>query len=87
MRGLLELLLSPVDLVLVEGFKFYPHAKLEVYRAEIGKPLLARNDPHIIGIATDKPLPDIKLPQMALDDTSAIADFIIRHCAVAEIDA
>ncbi len=33
--------LSPVDLVIVEGFKRHPHPKLEVYRAVVGKPLLA----------------------------------------------
>ena len=33
--------LSPVDLVLVEGFKRETHPKLEVYRAAVGKPLLA----------------------------------------------
>jgi len=76
--------LTPVDLVLVEGFKFYPHSKLEVYRAEIGKPLLAPNDPHVVGIATDAPLPDIKLPQMPLGDARAIAEFIVRHSALAE---
>ena len=32
--------LSPVDLVLVEGYKREPHPKLEVYRAAVGKPLL-----------------------------------------------
>src|SRR6202162_3896727 len=36
--------LSPVDLVLVEGYKRAPHPKLEVYRASIGKPLLHHDD-------------------------------------------
>ena len=29
--------LSPVDLVLVEGFKSYPHPKLEVHRPALGR--------------------------------------------------
>src|SRR5437899_2961336 len=37
--GLEDLLprLSPVDLVLVEGFKRHPHPKLEVFRPVLGK--------------------------------------------------
>ena len=37
--------LSPVDLVLVEGYKREPHPKLEVYRAAVGKPLIQPDDP------------------------------------------
>ena len=37
--------MTPVDLVLVEGFKRFPHPKLEVHRRERGTPLLAREDP------------------------------------------
>ena len=44
--------LSPVDLVLVEGFKREAHPKLEVYRAAVGKPLLHPEDPHIVAIAS-----------------------------------
>ena len=45
--------MSPVDLVVVEGFKSEPHRKIEVYRAANGKPLLFPDDPAIAGIATD----------------------------------
>src|SRR5258708_30104944 len=31
--------LSPVDLVLIEGYKAAPHPKLEVYRGALGEPL------------------------------------------------
>ena len=42
--GLAELLrrLSPVDLVIVEGFKREAHPKIEVHRAANGKPFLFR---------------------------------------------
>src|SRR3954471_13437444 len=45
--SLAELLgrLSPVDLVLVEGFKAEAHRKIEVHRAANGKPLLFRDIP------------------------------------------
>src|SRR5438876_3913971 len=42
---------SPVDLVVVEGYKAERHPKLEVYRASNGKPLLHPEDPAIVAIA------------------------------------
>ena len=45
--------LSPVDLVIVEGFKAENHHKVEVHRSAIGKPLLHPNDPKIVAIASD----------------------------------
>src|SRR5437667_7995384 len=44
--------LSPVDLVLVEGFKREAHPKLEVYRASVGKPPLHPGDPNIVAVAS-----------------------------------
>lgn len=67
--------MAPVDLVLVEGFKHFPHPKLEVHRAIRATPLLASSDPSVRGIATDEPLAT-DLPQFALDDTAAIAGFV-----------
>jgi molybdopterin-guanine dinucleotide biosynthesis protein MobB len=75
--------MSPVDLLLVEGFKREPHEKLEVYRAANGKPLLHPADPRIVAVASDVPLPDIALPVLALDDVEAIADFIVARCGLA----
>jgi molybdopterin-guanine dinucleotide biosynthesis protein B len=74
--------LSPVDVVLVEGFKRDPLDKLEVYRASVGKPLLAADDPHIVAVASDAPIGGLKLPRLDIDDTDAIAAFILRHCGL-----
>ncbi|MFO1047216.1 MAG: molybdopterin-guanine dinucleotide biosynthesis protein B [Geminicoccaceae bacterium] len=73
--------MTPVDLVLVEGFKRFPHPKLEVHRRERGTPLLAAEDPSIVGVASDEPLPAIALPQFQLDDIAAIARFVVEHAA------
>jgi len=70
---------SPVDLVLVEGYKRASHPKLEVYRAAVGKPLLHVEDPAIVAIATDEPLPNAPIPVVDLDDTEAIIDILLRH--------
>jgi molybdopterin-guanine dinucleotide biosynthesis protein B len=69
---------SPCDLVLVEGYKFHPLPKLEVWRAANGKPLLHPDDPHIVAIATDEEV-DTALPQLNLDDPSAVAGFILQY--------
>ena len=50
--------LSPVDLVIVEGWKSRSFPKIEVYRQENGKPPLHPDDPYIVGVASDVPLPD-----------------------------
>ncbi|HEX9360629.1 MAG TPA: molybdopterin-guanine dinucleotide biosynthesis protein B [Bradyrhizobium sp.] len=64
--------MSPVDLVIVEGFKSEPHRKIEVHRAANGKPVLFPDDPGIVGIATDAEL-KTTLPVAHLDDIPAIA--------------
>src|SRR5260221_11264242 len=71
--------MSPVDLLLVEGFKDQPHAKLEVHRPALGKPLLCRGDPHIVAVASDTPITGVAVPVLALDDVAAIARFILAH--------
>lgn len=71
--------MSPVDLIIVEGFKSAPHAKLEVHRPALGKPLMCRDDPHIVAVASDAPLAGLALPVLPLDDTAAIARFILAH--------
>lgn len=70
--------MTPVDLVLVEGFKRFPHPKLEVHRRERGTPLLAREDPTIVALAADRRFDDLPLPQLDLDDIPGIMSFISR---------
>jgi len=71
--------MSPVDLLLVEGFKRHPHPKIEVYRPSLGKPLLHPEDPLVVAIASDEPLPGVTLPWLPLSDASAVATFILGH--------
>jgi molybdopterin-guanine dinucleotide biosynthesis adapter protein len=79
--GLDELLerITPVDLLLVEGFKRHPHPKIEVYRPALGKPVLHPEDRFVVAVASDEELPGLPLPWLPLGDAAAIADFIIRH--------
>ena len=69
---------NPVDLVLVEGYKRDTHAKIEAYRSVTGNPLIARDDATIRAVASDTAL-DISQPVFDLNDTAAIADFILKE--------
>ena len=71
--------MTPVDLILIEGFKNHPHNKLEVHRSSLGKPLLATNDENIVAIACDTHLTEIHLPVLHLDDIPRIAEFILGN--------
>jgi len=68
--------LSPVDLVIVEGFKRQSHPKLEVFRAAVGKPLLHPDDDCIVAVATDTPLPQAQVPVLMLDDIEGLANVL-----------
>jgi len=70
--------LRPVDLVLIEGYKRDAHPKVEAHRAQTGNPLIAPDDPSIRAIASDVLL-DSDRPVFDLDDTVAIADFILAQ--------
>jgi molybdopterin-guanine dinucleotide biosynthesis protein B len=80
--------MSPVDLVLVEGFKRDAFPKLEVHRAANGKPLIQPEDPYIAAIASDVALPAAKVPVIDLNDIEAVADFLVAKAVpVAEAAA
>jgi len=74
--------LGPVDLVLIEGYKRDTHAKIEAHRHETGQVLIARDDPTVVAVASDCALEDVTQPVFSLDDTTAIADFILTRMAV-----
>lgn len=74
--------MTPVDLLIIEGFKGHAHDKLEVHRASLGKPLLAVSDPRVVAVASDRPLGGLEVPVFDIDDASAIAGFIVAHCGL-----
>jgi molybdopterin-guanine dinucleotide biosynthesis protein B len=70
------------DIILVEGFKRESHPKLEVRRGEaLNQSPLAPSDPTILAVAADFEIEGCELPAFALDDTDAIADFILSRTA------
>jgi molybdopterin-guanine dinucleotide biosynthesis protein B len=72
--------MTPVDLVVVEGFKTALHAKIEVYRREVGKPPFHPENPSVAGIASDTPFPRAGRPVVDLADVDAVVDLMVA-CA------
>jgi molybdopterin-guanine dinucleotide biosynthesis protein B len=71
--------LAPSDIVLIEGYKREPVPKIEARRLEAAnRTPLAPTDPYICAIAADHAVDDAGIPVFDLDDTFAIADFILR---------
>ena len=75
--------LDPVDLVLIEGWKRDKHPKVEAWRTETGNQLIAPSDPTILAVASDTTL-ELDRPVFDLDDTAAVADFILEHLEMAK---
>ena len=75
--------MTPVDLLLIEGFKSHDYPKIEVHRPSLGKPLLAAHDDSVIAIATDDPgsgaITRLNIPVLNLGDADSIADFIVGY--------
>ena len=70
--------LSPVDLVLIEGYKRDRHPKIEAHRKETGQPLIAPEDETIVAVASDTSVA-IDRPVLDLNDTTSIVNFIAQH--------
>lgn len=70
--------LSPCDLLVVEGFKYAPIPKIEVWRATTGEGLLHPNDPNVVAVATDAAI-ETRLRRLELNDPDAVAAFVLDH--------
>jgi molybdopterin-guanine dinucleotide biosynthesis adapter protein len=69
--------MSPVDLVLIEGFKSALHTRIEVYRKEVGKPPFHPENPHVAGIISDTPFPQAGRPVVDIDDVEGAVELIL----------
>ena len=79
-----------VDWVLVEGFKSSNLLKVEVWRADAGKPARYPDDDFIAAIATDAPerLPESTLrPVLDLNDADAVAQWLVDNGERFDYDA
>jgi len=78
--------LSPNDLVLIEGYKRDGHLKIEANRAATGQPLIALEDDTIVAVASDHDPDGLILPKFDLDDTVAVADFVLQQVGLVETE-
>jgi len=69
-----------LDLVLVEGFKRDSFPKIELHRPSQGRPPLHPDDPDIIAVASDVPLPTGPgiPPLLNLNQPQEITDFVLQ---------
>jgi molybdopterin-guanine dinucleotide biosynthesis protein B len=75
--------LDELDIVLIEGYKHGNHPKLELRRAGVVAPELTGDGGNVVAIVCDAAIPDASVPVLPRNDIDAIADFILRHAALA----
>lgn len=78
-----------VDWVLVEGFKESNLLKVEIWRPDLGNPVLYPDDPFVVAIATDAPdrLPEAtNRPVLDLNDPDAVAGWLTDNADRFEYD-
>ena len=73
--------MSPVDLVLVEGFRSMKIQKIEVFDSTLGSQLTQPEDPTVIAVVADTKLPGLTVPTFLRDDIKAIAAFVRERLA------
>jgi molybdopterin-guanine dinucleotide biosynthesis protein B len=71
-----------IDLLLVEGFKWAPHPKLEVWDPTLGKSMLAPAEKSIVAVASERPVPEVELPRFHRDDINGITAFVCQFCDI-----
>ena len=72
-------MLTPCDLVIVEGYKRDSHDKIEVRNLGLDHPQLAGEDPTVVAIAANGSVSPAPVPVFDRDDVSALASFIQQH--------
>lgn len=70
--------MSPVDIVLFEGFRNAPIPMIEVHRPSLGLPMLWPSCPSVVALATDGTI-DCPMPTLDLGAPGEVADFIVAH--------
>ncbi len=73
--------MAPVDLVLVEGFKHGPEAKLEVHRPSLGKPPLWPGRADILAVASDAAALDCGRAVLPLGAPARVAEWTLAALA------
>ncbi|MEO0542779.1 MAG: molybdopterin-guanine dinucleotide biosynthesis protein B [Pseudomonadota bacterium] len=73
--------MSPCDIVILEGFKGSPHAKIEVRGDSKDQSHLSEDDPNIIAIACDNEV-QTGLPVFKRNALVFMTDFVLKHAGI-----
>ena len=71
--------MSPVDILLVEGFKTEDFPKIEIWREDTNSAFLHIDDKTVVAIAADIDLPNSPIPVLNLNKAENVADFIVTY--------
>lgn len=71
-------LLSNVDIILTEGYKFENNPKLEIFRPEITNEPLCKDDEYLLALISDSSV-NLDVPIFSTDDINGVAEFLISH--------
>lgn len=74
--------LAPVDIVFLEGFRLTWYPKLELVQPERDRRLIALDDPLVLAVTADQPVP-APVPYLPLSDIAGLADFVLHHAVAA----
>ncbi len=77
--AMLAPLYGSCQIVIVEGHIEGKGYKIEVWRADLGKPPLAMERSDIVAVVTDDPTPTQKLPILSRSDISQVVEFLIHQ--------
>jgi len=69
---------SGMDIILTEGYKQDHKPKLEIFRPEITKEPLCKNDKNLLALISDSTI-DLGVPVFSTHDIMEVADFLIAH--------
>jgi molybdopterin-guanine dinucleotide biosynthesis protein B len=67
-----------MDIILTEGYKQDRKPKLEIFRPEITREPLCKNDENLLAFITDAPI-DTGVPVFSTEDIKGAADFLMEH--------
>lgn len=67
-----------VDIILTEGYKRGHYAKVEIFRPEISKEPLCKDDKNLLAPISDSII-DLDVPRFSPEDINKVAEFLISH--------
>lgn len=71
-------LFPDMDIILIEGYKRASKPKLEIFRPEVAKEPLCKDDQHLLALISDANV-NLGVPRFGTKDVQGVADLIINH--------